>query len=123
MTDIDYTKVVEKLTEVLDILKKEKTEKTEKIEEKPEGKSECKSECKPESKGCPLRKIMSEEEFEKMEKTLTKEISGECVCVNCPLERYNNKQESPFVSIILFMLIISFFIFLGKFIRGFYSLE
>lgn len=96
MTDSDSTKAIEKLSEVLDLLKAAKKEVKE-VKEAKDTKlvEEVKAveETKPCADKCPLRKAMSEKEFadmvESMKKADVVKLYRTCVdckeCTGCPL--------------------------------------
>jgi len=88
MTDIDSSKVIEKLTEVLELLKTKKdlTEEPKKEESKEESKEVDK--CDPEVDKCldkcPFKKMMSEKEFKEFCKIADKEMKKGDLIKICP---------------------------------------
>ena len=153
MTDTDSTKVIEKLTEVLDLLKAAKKEPVKepvvpKVEEsKP-------VETKPCSDKCPLRKAMSEKEFTDMVESMKKADvvklyrtancanGGDCKdCVGCPFmtkkvafdvpEEFEDQVEEAgpckkgeciqvINAILTVILLVLFFVFLIRALKGLY---
>lgn len=87
MTDSDSTKVIEKLTEVLELLKKKEAKDVKKPEEIKETKPQSpvdSPQCS--EKTCPLRKVLSEKEFNDMAQNMTKVdvVKVTAKCVDCP---------------------------------------
>ncbi len=142
MTDIDSNKVIEKLTEVLDLLKTKK-------EVKKEEDTKCEVKCVDEKCKCPFRKMMSEKEFEefcKMAENMKKEdfvkVCSKGKCESCPfmtkkvdvnvpvLEEFEDQivcQEQPgrecfqvINTILSLVLLILFLVFLFRTIKGLY---
>jgi len=97
MTEVDSQKIVEKLTEVLELLKKEPEKSVEVVEKEEETKDDCCSKC-------PFKKMLMEECKKECKKTgecpkecvkVVKDCK-DCVCKDCPCK--GNKVIEDFMS-------------------------
>jgi hypothetical protein len=149
MTDTDSSKVIEKLTEVLDLLKAKKETTEKKCEVKCDEKCavKCDEKCAVKcDEKCPLRKVLSPQEFEdfcKKAESMTKDdlmkMCKKGECSGCPFmtngknvifEEFPTeevqKQESSrecfqvFNIILSLLLLILFVVFLVRALKGFY---
>ncbi len=133
MTNIDSSEVIEKLTEVLDLLKAKKEPKKEDVKSN----EKCDEKCK-----CPFRKMMSEKEFDELckmtdnMKKVGKEDCATCLCMakkvaNTPLieefeedkiyqEQSNKECFQTINSVLSLVLLVVFFVFLFRIIKGLY---
>jgi len=150
MTDTDSNKVIEKLTEVLELLKAEKEPKKEPKKEDTKCVDEkCVDEnCVDDKPKCPFRKVMSEKEFDefcKMAENLKKEdfvkVCSKGDCGACPFmaKKTNVPQDNVHVfeeqrvcqeskeciqvinTVLSLVLLVLFCLFLFRSIKGFYS--
>jgi hypothetical protein len=146
MTDTDSSKVIEKLTEVLELLKAAKKEPVKEVKEvEVPKKSEEEVKC---TEKCPLRKVMSEKEFAefcKMAEGMKKEdfvkICSKGECGSCPFmkktvafdipEEFEQEQKvyqeqssrecfQVINTILSLVLLVLFFVFLFRTIKSLY---
>jgi hypothetical protein len=146
MTEIDSNKVIEKLTEVLDLLKSKKEVVKEAIKDESFKETVKEQVLEKEPKKCPLRKTMTEEEFTKIARN-TKVCKNED-CGNCPFlkktetetetsnydlseefeiptlyqEQSNRESFQVINSILSLVLLVLFSVFLFRIIKGFYCI-